>query len=147
MSGNKYIDSSSYGRIYGIGLKKIVKSGTDVIMDYGFWSHQDRKKAYNRARRITNNVLFHNVYCDMDIAKQRILQHNAVLYDVEIEGRPKVTGDGLDSKGAVWVNIKDLNEKNATPYALMAAGLPLINVADENDVAEVREISSDDLKK
>jgi len=47
-----------------------------------------------------------------------VLQHNAVLYDVEIKGEPKTVGDGLDSNGAVWVNVKDLNDKNATPYVL-----------------------------
>lgn len=247
--------------------EKIVKSGIDVIMDYGFWSHDDREKAYEKAKKITDSVIFHNVYCDMDIAKQRILnrtkenqnelyigkdefdalakqyepwsdnfdkypvifhysnnkeiftsafnpyitkvhfgiygilirdkkillikkargpytglydlpggsqeegesyldtlkreimeetgcevvkaenerfksiifsdftensgekgvlQHSAVLYDVEIKGKPKTTGDGLDSNGAVWVDIKGLNANNATPYALMAAGLSVI---------------------
>ena len=31
---------------------KIIKAGTDVIMDYGFWSHDAREKAYNRAQKI-----------------------------------------------------------------------------------------------
>lgn len=52
-----------------------------------------------------------------------VLQHEAVLYDVKIKGNPKISGDGLDSNGAVWVDIKDLSKSNATPYALMAAGL------------------------
>lgn len=243
--------------------EKIIKTGTDVIMDYGFWSHSDRENAYQKAKKITNNVLFHYVYCDMFLAKERILarsaqnsdelyiredefdtlaqkyepwlnadkypvvfhyfdndkkiytssfnekttkthfgiygsiikngkillikkargpytglydlpggspekgesyletlrreimeetgcevikaenerfksiifsdftvesgekgvlQHNAVLYDVEIKGTAKISGDGLDSNGAVWVDIKDLTAENATPYALMAAG-------------------------
>lgn len=235
--------------------EKIIKTGTDVIMDYGFWSHQDREKAYNHAKRITPNVVFHYVYCDMETAKRRILkrsqenldelfiredefdtlaqkfepwnctddypvilhnlptnsdvtkthfgvygsviengkillikkargpytglydlpggspeqgetymetlkreileetgclvikaengcfksiifsdftaasgekgvlQHNAVLYDVQIKGTPKTTGDGLDSNGAIWVDIEKLNKENATPYALIAAGI------------------------
>ena len=56
--------------------EKIIKTGTDVIMDYGFWSHQDREKAYNHAKRITPNVVFHYVYCDMETAKQRILKRS-----------------------------------------------------------------------
>ena len=48
-----------------------------------------------------------------------VLQHNAVLYDVEINGNPNTTGDGRDSGGCVWVNIFDLTPQNATPYALM----------------------------
>lgn len=62
-----------------------------------------------------------------------VLQHEAILYDVEIEGAPKTTGDGLDSNGAVWIKISDLTAENSTPYALIAANKPLIAVADEND--------------
>lgn len=56
--------------------EKIIKSGTDVIMDYGFWSHKDREKAYLRAKKITDKVIFHNVCCDMNMAKQRVLQRS-----------------------------------------------------------------------
>lgn len=62
-----------------------------------------------------------------------VLQHEAILYDVEIEGAPKANGDGLDSNGAVWIKISDLTAENTTPYALIAANKPLIAVADEND--------------
>ena len=57
--------------------EKIIKAGVDVIMDYGFWSHDDRKKAYNRAKKITDEVVFHQVECDMQVAKQRILKRSA----------------------------------------------------------------------
>ena len=62
-----------------------------------------------------------------------VLQHEAVLYDVEISGTPRNAGDGLDSAGAIWVNIADLTAENTTPYALMAAGKPLIALADADD--------------
>ena len=69
----------------------------------------------------------------VESAEKGVLQHSAVLYDVEIKGEPKITGDGLDSNGAVWVDIKSLNANNATPYALIAAGLSVISIASEND--------------
>ena len=50
-----------------------------------------------------------------------VLQHDAILYDVKIKGQPCTKGDGLDSNGAVWVDIETLNSNNATPYALMVA--------------------------
>ena len=62
-----------------------------------------------------------------------VLQHEAILYDVEIKGVPKTNGDGLDSNGAVLVDIKDLTAENSTPYVLIAVNKPLIAVADEND--------------
>jgi len=53
--------------------EQVIKTGTDVIMDYGFWSHSDRDRAYQKAKKITDSVLFHYVYCDMFLAKKRIL--------------------------------------------------------------------------
>ena len=62
-----------------------------------------------------------------------VLQHNAVLYDAQIEGELQTCGDGRDSGGAVWINIDELTSQNATPYVLIAAGKPMISLADEND--------------
>lgn len=62
-----------------------------------------------------------------------VLQHDAVLYDAEIVGEPRNCGDGLDSGGAVWINVDELTDKNATPYALIATRKPLISMADEKD--------------
>ena len=75
-----------------------------------------------------------------------VLQHNAILYDVEISGAPQTTGDGLDSNGAVWVDIDDLTAENATPYALIAAGKPMISVADKNDNVIAAHIRGTPLK-
>lgn len=49
-----------------------------------------------------------------------VLQHTAVLYDVTVKGEPQTTGDGLDSNGALWIDIKNLSTENATPFALIA---------------------------
>lgn len=62
-----------------------------------------------------------------------VLKHDAVLYDVKIKGIPQTHGDGLDSGGAEWISINDLIQENATPYALMSAGKPLISLVDKNN--------------
>lgn len=84
----------------------------------------------------TKNERFKSIiFSDFTVesGEKGVLQHSAVLYDVEIKGNPKTTGDGLDANGAVWVDIKSLNDNNATPYALIAAELPVISVANEDD--------------
>lgn len=62
------------------------------------------------------------IFSDFTIASGEtgVLQHDAILYDVKIKGEPSTKGDGLDSNGAVWMDIKTLNPNNATPYVLMA---------------------------
>lgn len=70
---------SDYEKVDGVlwnMAEKIIAAGTDVIMDYGFWSHEDREKAFERAKNITDSVVFHNVCCDMATAKQRILKRS-----------------------------------------------------------------------
>ena len=59
------------------------------------------------------------------------MKHTGVLFDADVSGEPVVKGDGLDSNGAVWVDIHQLFGKNATPFALMGAGKEVIALADE----------------
>lgn len=75
------------------------------------------------------------IFADFTAAsgEQGVLQHNAVLFDTEISGTPSVCGDGRDSGGCVWVDVDDLNAQNATPYALIGAQKPLINLSDVHD--------------
>lgn len=56
---------------------QIVRCGCNVIMDYGFWSHQSRDNAYAKAKQITDDVVFHVLQCEMDVAKQRILKRSS----------------------------------------------------------------------
>lgn len=54
--------------------EQIVRAGTDVIIDYGFWTRQSRADAYARAKNITEKVVFHNIQCDMDTARQSVIE-------------------------------------------------------------------------
>ena len=65
---------------------KIIKSGQDVILDYGFWSHQQREEFYHWGKQLTENVIFHLVRCDLETAKKRTLLRtesnaNALMID------------------------------------------------------------------
>ena len=51
-----------------------------------------------------------------------VLKHEAVLFDITVSGEISYSGDGLDSNGAVWIDIDLLSDQNATPYALIGAG-------------------------
>ena len=53
--------------------EKCIKAGANVILDYGFWSKNVRKKVNKRAKEITPDVVFHNVNCDAETAKKRVL--------------------------------------------------------------------------
>ena len=61
------------------------------------------------------------------------LQHTGILFDAEVTGHVSVQGDGLDSNGAVWVDINTLSSQNATPFVLMGCGKEIINLANEED--------------
>lgn len=66
--------------------QKYVQQGQDVILDYGFWTHQKRQEYYNWAKSITDNVVFHVLECDIKEAKRRVLErsqkdNNALIID------------------------------------------------------------------
>ncbi len=51
-----------------------IKKGNNIILDYGFWEKDTRKKYYDWAKKITPDVLFHAVQCDISLAKKRALE-------------------------------------------------------------------------
>ena len=51
---------------------KYIQAGKDVLLDYGFWNHAKREEYYNWAKTLTDDVVFHAVYCDINTAKQRM---------------------------------------------------------------------------
>ena len=53
---------------------KLIQAGQDVILDYGFWDKETRQKVQERALKLTPNVLWHQLICDIDVAKKRVLK-------------------------------------------------------------------------
>ncbi len=53
--------------------ERILQTGTNVILDRGFWSKQSRAYAVQRARYFCDSILFHQIECDMQTAKNRVL--------------------------------------------------------------------------
>ncbi len=51
-----------------------IKKGNNVILDYGFWEKETRKKYYEWAKKLTSDVVFYAVQCDIKIAKERALK-------------------------------------------------------------------------
>lgn len=51
-----------------------IKNGKNVILDYGFWSKEKRKEYYQWAKKITPNVCFCAIQCDIGTAKRRVLE-------------------------------------------------------------------------
>ena len=55
-------------------FNKAYQECDDVILDYGFWDKDTRKKVQERALKLTPNVLWHQLICDIELAKQRVLK-------------------------------------------------------------------------
>lgn len=50
-----------------------IRQGRDVILDYGFWTHDKREEYYQWARTLADKVVFHVVECDIQEARRRAL--------------------------------------------------------------------------
>lgn len=57
--------------------EKLIKDGKDVILDYGFWNPETRQKVKEKALKITSSIKWHQLVCDIETAKQRILKRTA----------------------------------------------------------------------
>lgn len=66
----------------------------------------------------TETILFSDF--TKEYGQTGVLQHTGSLYLVDIKGDPSTVGDGLDSNGALWMNMNVLSKQNATPFVLMA---------------------------
>lgn len=53
---------------------KFIQMGQDVILDYGFWDKETRKRVQEKASKLTPNVLWHQLICDLEVAKKRVLK-------------------------------------------------------------------------
>lgn len=51
--------------------REIIRCGVDVILDYGCWNKDDRKKQVIRALEFADKVIIHNVKCNIDVARKR----------------------------------------------------------------------------
>ncbi len=56
---------------------KAIEQGQNVILDYGFWSKENRLEYYTWAKSLTQKVYFHALCCDIEVAKQRVLERTA----------------------------------------------------------------------
>ena len=63
--------------------------------------------------------------------KTGCMQHTGILFDVQVAGEPTTQGDGLDSNGAVWMDIDSLSSQNATPFTLIGCKKEVISLAND----------------
>lgn len=56
--------------------ERIVCAGGNVIFDRGFWSRKSRADAVERIRHFCDSIQFHQIECDMETAKQRVLNRS-----------------------------------------------------------------------
>lgn len=55
---------------------EFIHSGRSVILDYGFWTKEEREKATQKALSLTEHVLWHQMECSMAVAKTRVLSRS-----------------------------------------------------------------------
>ena len=54
--------------------EKCIQKGQDVILDYGFWERKTREEVQKKALKITPHILWHQLICDINVAKKRVLK-------------------------------------------------------------------------
>ena len=54
--------------------EKEIKKGNNVILDYGFWTKEKRAEYYAWAKKLTSNVYFYAIVCDIETARKRVIK-------------------------------------------------------------------------
>ena len=54
----------------------LIRAGTDVILDFGFWSRESRDAARNRARSIGSAAKFYEISCPRQTMRARALERS-----------------------------------------------------------------------
>ncbi len=74
---------------------RVLRTGTDVIMDCGFWTRAARDEARRRAAALGASCRLYSVECPRDVARQRVLRRTAA-----------------SPAGAFWINAPAIDELN-----------------------------------
>ena len=64
-----------------------IKNGQDVIYDAGSWSANDRKYVMQRLKKLGAEALWHQVNCNIDLAKQRTLARSKDAEQLSVDER------------------------------------------------------------
>jgi predicted kinase len=80
---------------------RVLRTGTDVIMDCGFWSRASRDEARRRAAALDAACRFYVLDCPVDVARQRVLRRTAE-----------------SPAGAFWINEPAIDVLNGRVEAL-----------------------------
>lgn len=62
-----------------------IKNGQDVIYDAGSWSADDRKYVMQRIQKLGAKSLWHQVNCDIELAKKRTLARSKSAEELSVD--------------------------------------------------------------
>jgi predicted kinase len=111
--------------------EECVNSGKNVILDYGFWTHESREQYYNWAKKLTDDVVFHLVKCDINEAKRRVLARTknddaALMIDENIFDellKRYEPWSAQDDYPLVWHNAESIIEQKVKTEQKVKSGL------------------------
>lgn len=95
--------------------KNAILNGINVILDFGFWSRNDRRDIIDiiKSWNIPVNMIFINVMCDMDLARERCLSR--------LESRK-------DGDLKVSIEIFDMKRYRFQPITDSELDIPVLNI-------------------
>lgn len=68
-------------------VEQLLKNGTDIILDYGFWKRAERDDYKNLGKNLGIMVKLYNLQCDDDVIRERVekrtqkMEHGALFID------------------------------------------------------------------
>ena len=86
--GDDFMDKANkVGQYIWEQIALAVKNDQDVIYDAGSWSADDRKYVMQRLEKLGAKALWHQVNCNIDLAKQRTLARSKDAEQLSVDER------------------------------------------------------------
>ncbi|MDP4011811.1 MAG: ATP-binding protein [Candidatus Roizmanbacteria bacterium] len=76
--------------------KQILKSGTDVIIEWGTWGRDERDRLRTEAKSLGSDVKLYYLKADKEVLKARIVERNKNLGDYEFRMPEETLDEELD---------------------------------------------------
>ena len=84
--GQDFMDKAEHLNTYiWQEIDRCLKNGQDVIYDSGSWGPEDRKYVMEMAHKLKADVLWHQIQCNIETAKQRTLTRAQEVKELSID--------------------------------------------------------------
>lgn len=98
-----------------------IRNGQDVIYDAGYWTPETRKYATEKVQSLGGQPVWHQIQCDISVAKQRVMARSKDKNELAID--EKFFEENLANYSPIEIDecLDVIHHNNSTPQTTISA--------------------------